>query len=55
MTRENDVMIANGIGEEVAGVGSSGKTNDLLRATQVASCLTSLEDSFCSKVTVEES
>ena len=55
MTREYDVVIANGIGEEVAGVGSSGKTNDLLRATQVASGLTGLEGSFGSKVAVEES
>ena len=49
------MVVANGIGEEVAGVGRCGKANDLLRATQVASRLTRLEDSFCGKVAVEES
>ena len=55
MARQDDVVIANGIGKEVAGVGSCGKTNNLLRATQVDSGLTGLEGSFGSKVAVEES
>ena len=55
MSRQDDVVVANRIGEEVAGVGRTVEADDLLRATQIAFSLTGLERSFGNEVPVEES
>ena len=35
MTRQNDVVVADGVGEEVGGGDRIGQTDDLLRSTEV--------------------
>ena len=55
MPRQDDVVVANRIREEVAGVGRMVEADNLLRATQIAFSLAGLERSFGNEMPVEES
>ena len=47
MAGDNDVVVADGVGEEIAGLGGVGEAYDLLGAAEVGLRLVSDERSFC--------